>query len=281
MVVGHIIMSKLLLGVAALVGLGFFVSRDKGKGALPKEGPIVDPTEPAIPSAPSTEGMPADLAKRVKEAVAAGDPAALAALAAELLQGGFPEAATDLQELAETYVAEAKKLIQLQGVWESVPAQPDGDTAPSLGQLSEATLQALYNLLVETPPAGATTLYLEMMGRLEDEAREEHARWVEWLGQNNGALPNAQTPAQPQSYMQMFTALSTQLQALVTAAVASGDASQIGDVADQVEAAGHTELAAWLRAAAGALPVPKFTQVKFSPGGSTSGGWANPDPDGE
>lgn len=79
---------------------------------------------------------------------------------------------------------------------------------------------------------------------------------MEWLGQQNGALPQAQTPGQPQG----LTALLEQLESLigipgatilsgsVASAVASGSPDAIRLVAHSAEAAGAADLAAYLRA---------------------------------
>lgn len=230
-------MSKLIIpAVAALVAFAVIsATTSETEDEKPKE----------------LEGLPDDLLERIQTAIASGDPERIRAVAAEAAAAGATGASEWLTKLASEYEADQARGKALQSVW-SEGSGVDGWAAPALSALSDAQLDDLYEVLVAANPVGSEGAYLDLMAQLENAGLGEQARWLEHLGQDNGALPPAGTPEGPQSYTDLMAQLGALpggalVQGVIVAAIASGDHNQITAAANAAESAGAGELADYLR----------------------------------
>ena len=232
-------MAKMLL---PLLGLGALVAYVATRGDTAEPAPEEE-------SAPDTSGLTPGLAAEVQAAIASGDVERMRAALAKVQAAGETEVSAWLAELISQYEADQARGTALQAAW-SEPASA-GWTPPDLSPLSDDQLDDLYGVLVGSNPVGAGGAYLDLMAELENAGLGEQARWLEHLGQENGALPPAGTPPDPQPYAEMMTGLlglpgGPAVHAMVVSAIASGDPRKLAEAAIWARKVGAEDLGDYL-----------------------------------
>lgn len=242
--------NKYLWTMIALGGAAALYAMSRGDGVGYGDGDGDGAEESAMPG----------YEKIIQEALESGDPVAIRAVIVQLTEAGLPQAAADLEDALDALKADILEAEKLDAAWSKYPPRA-GESVPALAGLTDDQLEDLHAVLVGSIPEGSGKLYLDGMAILEEAGKGEYARWLEWIGQNNGALPPAGTPAGPQEYSRLFAGLvellgpvaAALLQANITEAVASGKASQIHMVAYAAQNLGATEMAEFLHSMANAM----------------------------